>query len=96
MTDKIEEVYIGDKLSGKYVNAGLWAIKSGGVARLMGRGHNIKRCVDVTEILKRKLNNPETHIEIWTEEYMDKKTKNLLKVSVIAIEITGTIKNEDE
>lgn len=84
----IEIVYIGSKPISKYINAGKWVLNQDKPVKLLGRGNNIKTTVDVAEILKRNLENPEIFINISSEDFEDRK------VSVLSIDICGKIKSE--
>ena len=50
---------------------------------MLSRGNNIKRAVDVAEILKRQMNEPRCEVEIGSEDFEDRK------ISIIVIKLTG-------
>jgi len=83
-----EKIFIGNKEISKYLTAGLWALNSGKDICLIGRGQNIKRTVDVAEILKRNLDNPECIVNIGSEDFENRK------VSTIEITLKGTLKKK--
>jgi len=91
-----EDVYIGNKPIQNYLTAGIWALGQKNPTRLLGRGSNIKTTVDVAEILKRQMINPETIIEIDSEEYEDSRNGNKRKVSTISIILKGKKKEKEE
>lgn len=89
MAEEFEDVFIGPKGIASYITAGLWALRKDKPVRLLGRGHNIKTTVDVAEILKREMVDPEMSIDIGSENHEDRK------VSTIAIILEGE-KQEEE
>ena len=83
MTDEYEDILIGNKPIPSYLTAGLVALSRGKNIRLLSRGNNIKRAVDVAEILKRQMNEPRCEVEIGSEDFEDRK------ISIIVIKLTG-------
>ena len=86
--EEIEKIFIGSKELSKYLTAGLWALNTGKDVCLIGRGQNIKKTVDVAEILKRNMNNPECNVIIGSEDFENRK------VSTIEITLKGTLKKK--
>jgi len=86
--EEIEKIFIGSKELSKYLTAGLWALNTGKDICLIGRGQNIKKTVDVAEILKRNMNNPECSVIIGSEDFENRK------VSTIEITLKGTLKKK--
>ena len=83
MTEDFEEIYIGNKPIPSYLTAGLVALTKQKNIKILGRGNNIKRAVDVAEILKRQMNSPKCEVEIGSEDFEDRK------VSIIIIKLIG-------
>lgn len=83
MAEEYEDILIGSKPIPSYLTAGLVALSKGKNIRLLGRGSNIKRAVDVAEILKRQMNEPACEVEIGSEDFEDRK------ISTIVIKLRG-------
>lgn len=94
MSNDIEVVYIGSKPIQKYVNAGKWVLNQDKPVKLLGRGNNIKTTVDTAEIIRREMEDSNLFYNTFTENYIDKNTGEKRNVSVLSIEICGTIKKE--
>lgn len=84
MHKEVEEIKIGSNPLPKYISAGIWALERDKDICLLGRGNNIKTCIDVEEILKRHMEDPEVEVELGSEDYEDRK------VSTISITMRGT------
>lgn len=89
MSEEFEDVYIGSKPIQNYITAGFFALGKEKPVRLLGRGNNIKTTVDVAEILKRSIEDPESSVEIGSEDFEDRK------VSTITIILEGEKKEEE-
>jgi len=53
MEDEFDEIKIGTKPHKKYVTACLWAKNNNKSIKLLGRGSNITKTIDISEIIKR-------------------------------------------
>ena len=83
----MEQIFIGNKNISKYITACLTALHKNGELQITARGHNIKRAVDVEEIVKRYIKKPEIEVILGSEEYEDRN------VSTIDIIMKETEKN---
>lgn len=81
--DNFEEIMVGSKPVASYLTAGLVALSKNKNIKLLGRGNNIKRTVDVAEIIRRQMDNPQCEVMIGSEDFENRK------VSIIEIKLIG-------
>ena len=79
----MEQVYIGSKELPRYLSAGLFALGKSDEIVLYARGSNIKKAIDVAEILKRQMENPTVDVTIGSDKFEDRF------VSTIEITLKG-------
>jgi len=77
----MDQIFIGGKPLASYVTAGLISISKNKSVKIVGRGRHVKTAIDVAEILKRHMKNPETKVEIGSEQFDERY------VSTIEIEL---------
>lgn len=65
-------VYVGGKRLASYVTAGLISLSKHKSVKIVGRGRHVKTAIDIAEILKRHMKNPETLVDIGSEKFNDK------------------------
>ena len=83
-------VPIGSKEIGKYITACFFALGQHKEIKIIARGGNIKRALDILEILKRDwLEDPKYDIKIGTERHEERG------VTTIEITLSGTKKNKE-
>ena len=83
------EIFIGSKPFMKYVIATVMQLKNNNEVIIKARGKFISRGVDVTEVVKKRMNetkemNLSEKISIGTEEFKNEEGKNI-HVSIIEI-----------
>jgi len=83
MSNEFEEIMVGSKPIPSYLTAGLVALSKNKNIKLLSRGNNIKRAIDVAEILKRQMDSPTCEVEIGSEDFENRK------VSIIIIKLIG-------
>ena len=81
--NKIEEIFVSNKPPEKYVTAFLFAKSKGkDEIHIIGRGNNVKRCIDVVSILLRdylKLENKDDcEIIIGSEPFENRYVSTIL------------------
>lgn len=79
-----EVVKIGPKDISKYLSACFYALGKKDEVKIIARGNNVKRAIDVVAILKRQyIENPKCEITIDSEKFEDRY------VSIIEITLKG-------
>lgn len=82
--EEIEQIYIGTKEISRYISAALFGFGKGTTIRLIARGKNVKKAIDILAILIRDyVENPEYDITVDSEKFENRN------ISTIEIEITG-------
>jgi DNA-binding protein Alba len=82
-----EEIFIGGKDISRYISACFFSLGKEKTIKLIARGNNIKRAIDVLAILVRDyLENPEYSIKVGSEPFEKRN------VSTIEIVLSGTKK----
>ncbi|RLF30020.1 MAG: RNA-binding protein [Thermoplasmata archaeon] len=68
----MEQIFVGNKDISKYITACLTALQKEKELKISARGRNIKRAVDVEEIVKRYMKKPEVTVELGTDKINDR------------------------
>lgn len=68
----MEEIYIGDKELRSYIMACMQGLSKEDTIQIMARGFNVKKAVDVAEIVYRQADGLEKVVTIDSEEYNDR------------------------
>jgi len=68
----MEQVFIGTKDISKYITACLTALQKEKEIKISARGRNIKRAVDVEEIVKRYMKKPKVTVELGSDKINDR------------------------
>jgi len=85
----MEEVYIGDKDIAKYISACFFSLGKDKDIKVIARGNNIKKAIDVLAILVRDyLEKPKYSIEVGSEPFEKRY------VSTIEISLSGSKKGK--
>ena len=91
---EFEEIFIGSKEISRYISAGIFGFNKGDKIKLIARGKNIKRAIDVLAILIRDyVEKPEYKVIVDSEKFEGRN------ISTVEIEISGKKKEkkvEDE
>jgi len=83
-----EIVYVGGKEIKFYIPAAFFALSKSETIKIVARGKNVKRALDLLAILKREyLENPKDTIVVGSEKFEDKW------VTTLEIELTGKRKD---
>lgn len=86
----METVYIGSKDISKYISACFFALGKEEKIKLIARGKNIKRAIDVLAILVRDyLENPKYEIIVDSEKFEERN------VSTLEITLSGLKKQKN-
>ena len=84
IVENCESIYIGSKEISRYISAGLFGFNKGDKIKLIARGKNVKRAIDVLAILIRDyVENPEYTVKVDSEKFEERN------ISTIEIEISG-------
>ena len=75
----MEEIYIGSKGLRAYIMACIQGLSNEDAIKILARGTNVKKAIDVAEIVRRQTTDLESVVNIDSEEYNDRY------VSTIAI-----------
>jgi DNA-binding protein Alba len=87
----MEEVFIGSKDISRYISACFYSLGKEHQMKIIARGNNIKRAIDVLAILVRDyLESPEYTIKVGSEKFEERN------VSTIEIIVSGTKKDKKE
>jgi len=79
-----EEIYIGGKDISRYISACFFSLGKEKNIKIVARGNNIKRAIDILAILVRDyLENPEYDIKVGSEPFEKRN------VSTIEIQLSG-------
>ena len=83
-------VKIGPKKDlSRYISASLYALGKNDTINLVGRGNNIKRAIDILDILKRDyLDNPKYEVIVDSETFENRR------ISTVDIVLSGVKKGE--
>jgi len=93
----LETVFIGSKDIKYYLPAAFYALSKSDTIKIVARGRNTKRALDVVAILKRDyLDNPKYNVVIDSEEFKDDRTGDIKKVTSLEIELSGTKKDKNK
>jgi len=83
----MEEIYIGSKDISRYISACFYSLGKDKDIKIIARGNNIKRAIDILAILVRDyLENPEYDIKVGSEPFEKRN------VSTLEIILSGTKK----
>jgi len=81
----MEQIYIGNKDISRYISACFYSLGKDKDIRIVARGSNVKRAIDVLAILIRDyLENPEYSIKVGSEPY-DKRNVSTIEISLSGI-----------
>jgi len=87
----VETVYIGSKEISRYISACFYALGKSESLKIIARGSNIKKSIDILAILKRDyLENPKYNIEVDSEPFENRN------VSTLEISLSGIRKEKEE
>jgi DNA-binding protein Alba len=87
----VEEIFIGNKDISKYISACFYSLGKEKDIKIVARGNNIKRAIDILAILIRDyLENPKYDIKVGSEPYEKRN------VSTIEITLSGIKKGTPE
>lgn len=87
----MEEIYIGSKDISRYISACFYSLGKEKDIKIVARGNNIKRAIDILAILVRDyLENPEYSITVGSEPFEKRN------VSTLEILLSGTKKGNIE
>jgi len=87
----VEEIYIGSKDISRYISACFYSLGKEKDIKIVARGNNIKRAIDILAILVRDyLENPEYSITVGSEPFEKRN------VSTLEILLSGTKKGNIE
>jgi len=90
MEEKSEDIYIGSKEISRYISAGIFGFNKGDKIKLIARGKNVKRAIDVLAILIRDyVEKPEYKIIVDSEKFEGRN------ISTVEISISGKKKQKD-
>ena len=94
--EEIDKVKIGMKDISRYISACLFSLGKGEDAKIIARGNNVKKAIDVLAILIRDyLDNPKYNIVVDSETY-EETPGNKRNVSTIEISLSGVKKESKE
>lgn len=86
-----EEIYIGGKDISRYISACFFSLGKEKTIKIVARGNNIKRALDVLAILVRDyLDNPEYTVKVGSEPFENRN------VTTVEILLSGTKKGSIE
>jgi len=84
MVEEIENIYIGTKEISRYISAALFGFGKGDTIKLIARGKNVKKAIDILAILIRDyVDDPEYDIVVASEKFENRN------ISTIEIELSG-------
>lgn len=87
----VEEIFIGVKEISRYISACLFGFGKGDDIKLIARGKNVKKAIDILAILIRDyIDDPEYNIVVASETFENRK------ISTIEIELTGKKKERNK
>ena len=87
----MEEIFVGSKDISRYISACFYSLGKDKDIKIVARGNNIKRAIDILAILVRDyLEKPEYTIIVGSEPYEKRN------VSTIEISLSGTKKGNIE
>ena len=85
----MEEIYIGNKDISRYISACFYSLRKDQDIKIVARGNNIKRAIDILAILIRDyLEDPKYSITVGSEPFEKRN------VSTIEIILSGTRKKD--
>lgn len=91
MAEEIEKIYIGTKEIARYINAALFGFGKGQTIRLIARGKNVKKAIDILAILIRDyIEDAEYEVFVDSEKFENRN------ISTIEIELSGKKKEKKE
>jgi len=80
-----EEIYIGGKDISRYISACFFSLGKEKNIKIVARGNNIKRAIDILAILVRDyLENPEYEIKVGSEPF-EKRNVSTIEISLSGI-----------
>jgi len=86
-----ENIYIGPKDISRYISACFYSLGRDKNIKIIARGNNIKRAIDILAILVRDyLENPEYNIKVDSEPF-EKRNVSTIEISLSGIK-KGNIK----
>jgi len=89
---KIEEIYIGSKEISRYISACFYSLGKEKDIKIIARGNNIKRAVDILAILVRDyLENPQYTIVVGSEPF-EKRYVSTIEISLSGVKKGNTDK----
>ena len=91
MGEELETIYIGSKEISRYISAALFGFGKGDTIRIISRGKNVKKAIDILAILIRDyVDNPEYDIIVGSEKFENRN------ISTLEIELSGKKKEKKE
>jgi len=91
----MEEIYIGSKDISRYISACFYSLGKDKDIKIIARGNNIKRAIDILAILVRDyLENPEYDIKVGSEPF-EKRNVSTLEI-ILSGTKKGNINNKKE
>ena len=89
VAEEIESIYIGTKEISRYISAALFGFGKGTTIRLIARGKNVKKAIDILAILIRDyVEEAEYEIIVDSEKFENRN------ISTIEIELSGKKKEK--
>jgi len=90
----MEEIYIGSKDISRYISACFYSLGREKDIKIIARGNNIKRAIDILAILIRDcLENPEYEIKVGSEPF-EKRNVSTIEISLSGVK-KGNIKERE-
>lgn len=87
IAEEIESIFIGTKEISKYISASLFGFGKGDTIKLIARGKNVKKAIDILAILIRDyVDDPEYKIKVDSEKFENRN------ISTLEIELSGVKK----
>jgi len=91
MEEEVETIYIGVKEISRYISAALFGFGKGTTIRLVARGKNVKKAIDILAILIRDyIDEVDYSITVDSEKF---ESRN---ISTIEIELSGKKKEREK
>ena len=91
MVEEIEIIYIGIKEISRYISAALFGFGKGEKIKLVARGKNVKKAIDILAILIRDYIEDADYVIV-----VDSETFENRKISTIEIQLSGKKKVKKE
>ncbi len=89
MVEEIESIFIGTKEISRYISAALFGFGKGDTIKLIARGKNVKKAIDILAILIRDyVEEADYNIVVDSEKFENRN------ISTIEIELSGKKKEK--